>query len=314
MTCSKKLNRLVVSPALREDVICDWLDVTCSPISSFYDELDDWLTGIGASVSHAASSSVTYSFGEGTLKLSTNFNVHRSSASGSFLSGLREAGLYRDYLNILGAVGHKVTRLDAALDVHVDAPLILDALCSIYGGAYSFGRKALRTKTIFERRVSDDALSGTWYAGHLSSARVSCRVYDKQLERFNRGIMIPPLTRYEITFRKDYGCSLWDALMPSSIFYSHSIGLVDAPITGFDEWSSRGLVPWKSEPRDTTLTVEKFSKALEYSVELPHLARKASRFGPTGKAILMCKFEELLDSYLNEADDPATTAEGDSAA
>lgn len=315
MTCSTKLSKkLSVGSSVREVVICDWLDVTCSPVSSFYDALEDWALSIGASVSHTGGSSTTFAYGEGTLKLSTNFNVHRASASGSFLGALRLGGVYRDYLNILGSVGHKVTRLDAALDVHTDAPAVLSGLCAVYGGSFSFGRKALRTKTIFERRISDNALSGTWYAGHLSSARVSCRVYDKQLERFNRGTMIPPLTRYEITFRKDYGCSLWDALMPDSIFYSHSSGLIAAPEKGYDGWSSRGLVPWVSEPVDTTLTIEKFAKALEYSVELPVLARKASAYGDSGKALVMHRFEALLDAYLREQDVPIQPTEGDSAA
>ena len=315
MTCSKKLSKkLSVGSAVRNDVICDWLDVTCSPAASFYDALEDWLIGLGACVSHTTGSSTTFSYGEGTLKLSTNFNVHRASASGSFLGALRLGGVYRDYLNILGAVGHKVTRLDAALDVCVDAPPVLSALCDVYGGSFSFGRKSLRTKTIFEHRTSDNALSGTWYAGHMSSARVSCRVYDKQLERFNRGIMIAPLTRYELTFRKDYGCSLWDALMPKSIFYSHSGDLISPPSGGYDDWSSRGLVPWKSDAVDTSLTVEKFAKALEFSVELPVLARKASCFGDAGKALVMHRFEALLDAYLREQDAPIQSTEGDSAA
>jgi hypothetical protein len=200
----------------------------------------------------------------------------------------------------LGSVGHKVTRLDAALDVAIDAPPILSGLSAVYGGSFSFGRKALRTKTITENRLSDDALTGTWYAGHMSKARVSCRVYDKQQERLNHGVVTPPLTRYEITFRKDYGCSLWDALNPHSIFYSHSSGLVEPPVDGFDDWSSRGLVPWVSKPVDTDLTVERFMRSVEHSLELSYLAEKGARFGATGKAIIMRKFEAYLDSALLE--------------
>lgn len=298
MTCLVR-SKLSVGSSVRADVICDWLDVTCSPIDSFFEALDDWLCGHGMSVRYSSDYSRSYSFGSGVLQLSTKFNVHRASASGAFLSGLREAGLYRDYINILGSVGHKITRLDAALDVSIDAPAILDALDSAYGGSFNFGRKALRTKVIKERRLSDDALTGTWYAGHLSKARVSARVYDKQQERLNHGIITDSLTRYEITFRKDYGCSLWDALMPKSIFYSHSSGLVDPPDGGFDDWASRGLVPWVSEPVDTTLTVEKFSKSLEFSEELKYLASKGAKFGDTGKALIMRKFEAYLDSQIN---------------
>lgn len=285
----------------RADVICDWLDVTCSPIDSFVESLDDWLCGHGFAVRFRDNSSVSYALDDGLLRVDTKFNFHRASASGAFLARLRSVGLYRDFVNILGSVGHKVTRLDAALDVAVDAPGVLSALCSIYEGAFSFGRKALRTKTIFETRVSDGLSTGTWYAGHMSKARVSCRVYDKQQERLNRGIVTAPITRYEITFRKDYGCSLWDALMPKSIFYSHSSDLIDPPATGFDAWSSRGLVPWESEPVDTDLTLEKFMRSVEFSTELAYLARKGSKFGAAGKAILLRRFEQALDNFVLDA-------------
>jgi len=187
----------------------------------------------------------------------------------------------------------------------------LSALCSTYEGSFSFGRKALRTKTIFETRVSDGATTGTWYAGHMSKARVSCRVYDKQQERLVHGIITPPQTRYELTFRKDYGCSLWDALMPKSIFYSHSSDLIDPPASGFDDWASRGLVPWVSEPVDTDLTLDRFARSAEFSAELSYLARKGSKFGPEGKTILLKRFEMILDNFLAEADDPAHSSESE---
>jgi hypothetical protein len=294
-----------VGSAVRSNVICDWLDVTCSPECSFFDALDNWLCGNGIPVKYSDPSSSTYTLdaghGVGTLRVDTKFNFHRASASGVFLSALRAVGLYRDYINVLGLVPHKVTRLDAALDVGVDAPAVLAQLCAGYGGSFSFGRKALRTKTIFETRLSDGATTGTWYAGHLSKARVSCRVYDKQQERLIHGKVIPPLTRYEITFRKDYGCSLWDALMPKSIFYSHSSDLVEPPTEGYDTWSSRGLVPWVSEPVDTDLTFDKFARAVEYSVEFRYLAERASRFGPEGKALVLGRIEALLDGFIRES-------------
>ena len=302
MTCLT-VSKLPASLAMpfhdRADVICDWLDVTCSPIDSFVDSLDDWLCANGFGVRFRDACSTTYFIDSGTLRVDTKFNFHRASASGAFLAGLRTVGLYRDFVNILGSVGHKVTRLDAALDVHADAPPILVALCSIYAGSFSFKRKALRTKTIFETRVLDGAQTGTWYAGHMSKARVSCRVYDKQQERLNCGIVISPLTRYEITFRKDYGCSLWDALMPNSIFYTHSSDLVSPPASGYASWSSRGLVPWVSEPVDTDLTLDKFARSVEFSVELSYLAHKGSKFGAAGKAILLRRFEAVLDGFLD---------------
>lgn len=310
MTCST-VSKVVLPPELdlsfapRDEVICDWLDVTCSPDDSFIEVLDDWLCGAGVGVKFRDERSIIYHINEGVLKVDSKFNFHRASASGAFIGWLRELGLYRDYVNILGSVPHKVTRLDAALDVSADAPPILSCLCGLYEGSYSFGRKALRTKTILETRLSDGALTGTWYAGHMSKARVSCRVYDKQQERLNRGIVIAPKTRYEITFRKDYGASLWDALMPKSIFYTHSSGLISPPSSGFDEWSSRGLVPWVSDPVDTDLTLDKFMRSVEHSVELSYLMGKGgSAFGSQGKELVMKRFMALASALYDESAKP----------
>lgn len=324
MTYSKVNNSLpaslVTSPFYaRAGVICDWLSVTCKPQDSFADSLDDWLCGNGFTVDVREKGSTTFrgfaldGVPGGVLRLETNKKFHCASASGGFLNCLRKVGLYRDYVNLVGVVPHKVTRLDAALDVALDSPAILSALCTVYPGEFKFGRKALRTKTIFETRVSDGAITGSWYAGHKSNARISCRVYDKQNERLNRGIIIPPTTRYELTFRKDYGCSLWDALNPSSLFYSHSKDLVDPPAEGFDVWDSKGLVPWVSDPVDTDLTVEKYMRTVEYDAQLKYLAEKGARFGPEGKAILMRRFETLLDSLIAEALHDRVTDEKDAA-
>lgn len=288
----------------RSDVFCDWLDVTCSPTNSFVEPLCDWLTIHGFSVDYYDDRASTFLVGSGKLRIEKKHNFHRASASGACLAALREHALFRDYVNLLGSVGHKVTRLDVALDIAVDAPVVLSRLCKVYDrGEFKFGRKALRTKTLLENRAGDNALTGTWYAGHRSAARVTARVYDKQLERGLRGIITPPLTRYELTFRKDYGCSLWDVLMPKSIFYSHSSGLVDPPSTGFDAWESRGLVPWVSEPVDTDLTLERFAKAVHYSPDLIRLAGIAARFGAQGESIVLREFTKALRGMMSSPED-----------
>lgn len=303
MTCL--VDTVATPPALcvslheRSGVFCDWLDVTCSPTDSFADSLVDWLAIQGFPVSDFGDRVSSYRVGSGTLRLEKRHNFHRASASGSVVAELRNHGLFRDYVNLLGSVGHKVTRLDVSVDAAVDAPQVLSDLCSVYAeGSFSFGRKALRTKTIFERRESDNRLTGTWYAGHRSAARVTGRVYDKQHERLQHGIITPPITRYELTFRKDYGCSLWDVLMPHSLFYSHSSGLLDAPLDGYDDWFSKGLVPWESEPVDTDLTMERFTKRVRYSPDMAHLAALAARFGSTGKDVVMREFEKCLNDAL----------------
>jgi len=294
-----KLKRLSVGSSARADVICDYVDVTCSPDDSFVERLIDWLTIQGFVVEFSDPSGSSFRIGSGILRISTKFNHHRASASGACIGILREQGLFRDYVNLLGSVPHKVTRLDVALDVAIDAPIVLGNLSKVYcDGEFKFGRKSLRTKTLLEHRESDNLLSGTWYAGHSTQARVTARVYDKQLERARYGIITPPLTRYELTFRKDYGCSLWDVLMPTSLFYTHASHiLVDPPECGYDDWSSRGLVPWVSGEVDTDLTVERFGKRVAFSPDIQFLSQLASKhFGVEGREILIREFARSLDA------------------
>lgn len=298
------MNELVslTADALRGDPICDWLDVTCSPDDSFCGDLEDWLGLHGAKCGAFKDGSSAYAFDKGLLKLSTTGRFHRASASGGFIDSLRGLGLWRDYVNILGCVKHKVTRLDVAVDVSIDAPLILVGLERAYpDGEFHFGRKALRTKTILEKRPADNVPSGTWYAGHRSSARVCARVYDKQLELASKhGMLSPPLTRFELTFRKDYGVSLWDVLSPTNIFYSHAGGLMKTDHVEFDDWASNGTMPWVSVPVDTDLTVERAKQMLSHSVELKRYAALFARnFGAQGESIMgKCLLEALHNAVL----------------
>ena len=57
--------------------------------------------------------------------------------------------------------------------------------------------------------------------GHRTAARMTARVYDKSFEALkNRGEVYPlPVTRYEVTARKDSGVTLRDAAEPAAIFW-----------------------------------------------------------------------------------------------
>lgn len=289
----------------RSKVFCDWLDVTCHPELSFIPTVEAFLAYHFFPVIFSADGRTGYKIGEGVLILECKRMWHRSSCSGSSVRELESKGIFRDYVNILGSVGHNVTRLDAAVDLGIDGPGFLRKLEQAYpDDLFSFGRKALRVTRLYSARASDRALTGTWYAGHRSSARVTGRVYDKQAEAFEkRGELLPPTTRIELTFKKDYNCSLYDVLMPESLFYSHaSPKLLDAPEGVYiPDWASRGLVPWVSEPKDYTLTLERFDYRVSSSPELLKLAELGAQFGDGGKAIIMRHFEKLLSSALHAA-------------
>lgn len=286
-------------------VFCDWLDVTFSPNDSPMDDIECWLAKHGGSVafSDVSRGSVRYNYGGGSLVLESKGRFHRVSASGSVLSELRSKGLYRDYINLLGSCPHKVTRLDAAVDISSDAPPILSELMSRYpDGLFNFGRKAIKMTSVLEVRP-DGLSSGSVYMGQRSKARVMARIYDKQLQMLSvKGTIIEPCTRVELTFSKDYKQTLYDALMPESIFYAHSGDILTCPAPKHDNWDScrYGRDDWVSMPVDTSFTLDDLSRRAEFSPDLLKLAELASSFGEVGILSVQRQFERILRAKVRD--------------
>ena len=145
------------------------------------------------------------------------------SASGAALAALRSVGAYAGYLRVLSSDVHRLTRLDVALDVLVDAPSVLDALYSrAKSGGVSLTRKALDPHRHVSRWQSPDSAgldTGTVYLGGKTS-EVRARVYDKRLERIARGLPDPgSWLRAELTVTSAMGISLKDAWEPAPVFW-----------------------------------------------------------------------------------------------
>lgn len=280
----------------RSNVFCDWLDVTCSPERSFFEHVSRFLDVGCYPVAFADDRSVSFRVGDGVLRLDTELKYHRASASGAVLAHLRSVGQYDEYLSALSVVPHTVTRLDAAVDTTEDFPRVLRALRKAYPAGYvSFSRKSLRVTELLETRARDGAQTGTYYIGHRAKAMVTARVYDKQNEVLDKtGVESPVRTRYELTFRKAMGCTLKDASMPASLFYQHSQKLfLNAP-GEVDAWQSHDLGGWEPLPVGTSFTMSQFTRRVETSPELQHLADLARRFGPNGHAMVLRAFERAL--------------------
>ena len=276
-------------------VFCDYLTVTCHPEQSFIELVSDWLTPVFP-IAFQGEDLTVFRVGRGKIDVDSSARLfHRVSCSGSSLSELRSTGEYGGFLSLLGSVPHRVTRLDAAIDVLSDAPAILRALESRYpSDKVCLTRKALKVTRMYTTR-SDGHLSGTWYAGHKSRARVTARVYDKQLEAYERhGEIIPPTTRYELTFGRDHGCTLKDAFMPRSLFYEYaSPALVERP-GDHRSWSPHNTDGWDSDPVDRELTYEMFLRRVENSPELAALERMAASLGPVGVDLYLASLRRRL--------------------
>lgn len=314
----------------RSSVFCDWLRVTCksdlsggvtvgtfdnfpancsvNDLVCFHHLLFLFCLTHGFSKISSIGNFITYSVGRGTLRLGFNKKFCSACLSGAAIRELERRGLWVDYLNIVGCVPHNVTRLDSSVDVYTDAPLILRSLEKQYpDDVFSFGRKSLKVTRIYSAREDDLVQTGSWYAGLGSKARVTAIVYDKQSEALSkRDEELPPTTRFELQFSKDFDCSLYDALNPTALFYSRaSPNLLPLP-SDYDEadWVSTVQTPWE---RDKGLidklcspTISDFKRLLEKHSGLRDLALFASHFGESGLPVIERAFGKVLRGIISE--------------
>ena len=235
------------------EVICDWLDTSYAPDDCPYPDVNRVLLSAGFLPKPSPESGVHVYYPpqgvHGMVRIEYRTRFARISASGGACAFLRAAGHWDDYLFALSTSPHKVTRLDAALDVPRDGALVIRELRARYpDGSASLTRKAMPIKTILSTRP-DGLESGTWYLGYRTRARVTARVYDKALELLEKqGVLIPPTTRYEITARTDSGATLRDAALPASLFWHvASPTLLQAP-EGVDMWNPNTDLGWSYQP------------------------------------------------------------------
>lgn len=272
-------------------VFTDWLDVTYAPDDVPEPELRVLLLGADFELVREFGGTASYQAKpRGSAKVTYSSRFARISLSGGALAALRDRGLLDELLWILASSPHKVTRLDAALDVSTDAAVVIDRLSKRYpAGAVSLGRKALPVLTMLETR-SDGVASGTYYVGHRTSARMTARVYDKSLEALkNRGEAYPDhVTRYEVTARKDSGATLRDAAEPASIFWHiASPALIPTKPKGIPMWQPHGeLTGWEHTPRTFT-AYEVLERRVYHSAELESFIALADELGAHGRATLL---------------------------
>lgn len=288
-----------------DDVICDWLDVTCSPLASFVDPLNGWLNRY-LSIKFQDDGAVGFQVdgASGFVKLERKRSFHRASFSGGALFFFRQLGLLGELARLVGSVPHAVTRLDAALDVDQDFPAYRKLLKRRHKATVNLGsRKSLKVTELLSTR--DDGLqSGTWYAGHRQKAQVTGRVYDKQLEALEkRGELLPPRTRVELTFRKGSGVTLSDFLCPGPVFWAHSAPLVPSRLVQASPWTP-GDDSWASPPGELPGTsYEDFVRRLETSAEVTALCRLAAGMGPNAWPVVERQLLKVFKSgYERELD------------
>jgi len=272
---------------------CDYLSVTYHPEDHPSSRVCLFLAEHGAELACEG----LYRLGDGgTVKVGRMYGSQRVSASGAALEYLRGKGAYMDYLSILSEAPHRVTLLDAARDYPVDAPPVLAALQRRYKGSPVYlTRKGVGWKVLLSERPSDGAVTGTFYAGHDGSARVSAKVYDKQEEaRIKRGKLLPPTTRYEVRVKKDTGITLRDAAEPERLFWHYASPSLLAAPDDVPPWSADWSQGWSAGPRPEFLPAELLARRVSSSPELDLLLSIADEMGPGGRVWLARRLMDRL--------------------
>lgn len=290
------------------NVFCDWLDVTFSPSDAPYPELNRLLLDAGFDVESTDRSMFVYSHEsavQGKLVMGSTRGTFRVSASGAICAALRSMALWNDYLSILASSPHKVTRLDAALDLAIDGADLVQLMRDRYpSGEVNLRRKAVRTSVILEVRP-DGRESGSWYAGRRSRARFTARVYDKALEALSkRGWLMPPTSRIEVTAAgSDAGATLRDAAQPHALFWHVAAPAIvtapeDAPV-----WTPNTDCHWVTPTRtfDPAMILRRRVESLAI---LDALAIIADELGPEGRHYL----QHLVTARIDAATPPPDTS------
>lgn len=287
-------------------VFCDWLDVTFAPTDAPYPAINRLLMAAGFDCD-AGSRPGSYVYRHdsapgGTLVYQPMRQSIRFSASGSICALMRSLGIWGDYLSELSSSPHSVTRLDAAIDLAMDGADLVDSMRRKHvSGSVSLSRKSVATSTVLGTRP-DGRETGTWYAGKLTKARFTARVYDKAWERLCRAsIVVPPCARVEVTAKGgDSGATLRDAEQPAGLFWHIAAPALLKLPEGAPVWTPNRDLGWVSKPRafDPAAVLR---RRVESAALLDALALLSDDLGPQGRSYLLHLIEKRLESASDSA-------------
>lgn len=233
--------------------------------------------------------------GWGTVREELRGQVWALGISGTVCAGLRVAKRMQAVLAALGARPHRVTRLDASLDVVEDAaPVVARIAAAGRRGELALTRKSIAPNTVETHlglRV-DGVESGTVYCGSRS-AEARMVVYDKRHERISRKLPdVGNLTRYECRLRGGLGLSLRDCAEPAPVFWHHVAPDFLPRPPGIAEWvpGGEGFVLDKLQP---PTPFQRMLSLLDQSPDVRRLLALADQVGPYGLRSLVSRLEAM---------------------
>ena len=238
-----------------------------------------------------------------TVKLWRRGGVYCVGMSGGSCETFRVGGMWEHVLCDLGQFAHRVTRIDASVDLPIDGPGAVARVLEVaYLGGVRLGRKAVRSTDVREYRKRDarGALAGTAYLG-AKNADIRGKVYCKRAEMEDNGLEDPgPLTRIEMSLSVD-GITLRDAAQPGALFWHYVGDLLSQP-DGVSAWSA-GDTGFMLDPRQERDYWRILKRRVEEWVELQELRLLSLKLGEYGPRVLLgliaraLGFDDLPASY-----------------
>lgn len=233
--------------------------------------------------------------GYGTVQEKRIGQVWAIGVSGTVCAGLRAARRMHAFLAAVASRPHRVTRLDASLDLPEDAaPVIARIAAAGRRGQLSLTRKAIAPQTVETHlglRV-DGVESGTVYCGS-KSAEARMVVYDKRHERISRKLPdIGHLTRYECRLRGGLGISLRDCADPEPVFWHHVAPDFLPRPDGVASWSP-GAVGFVLDRSAPPTPYARMLALLDQSADVRRLLTLADQVGPYGLRTLLARIEGM---------------------
>jgi len=280
-------------------VFSDWLDVTFGPDEELT-WLDEFVKMLGG-VPQYQGKTITYQLGfsDSSLRYTQGSAWQRLCIPGGVLQELRafelEYGAIDTLVEGLMQQPHKITRLDASMDVYGDAAPVIQGLWNRYQqGPVNLSGKPVKCSAILSAR-EDGQVSGTFYAGDMKRVEVGARVYDKKLEEWDRRrTQIPPTTRYEIVIRTG-AVTVGDFLNPAPVFWHYAVpGLLPSMPAGGRSWTPGNDFTWSAGPRKPVNYAQRITDTLAFSVDLERAVNYAKLMGDAGKEYLLRAFRIRL--------------------
>ncbi len=278
------------------DAHADYLNITV-PFGESADITDVVLEAVAAALPHPRPNIPnvwdigTIGKQVGTMKLYRRGEVFIISFSGLALLFLRANECFGNLLWAFANRPHRVSHLDAALDLPgVEAsPIVLDLYRQgIARGGYRLSQRLAPVDSHFGIGKHGTE-TGTVYVG-AKDARISLAVYDKREEQVKKGRLDPgPMIRYEMRFRggsDGVPLTLRDAADPTAVFWHYMPPVILRPARGVSipEWVKSDDVGYRLPPR-VPRTPEEILRRWVENVGMDGL-KLADAVGPYGRGLM----------------------------